>query len=63
MNFYFQSAGVVCPLVSTVVASTSDGFMKEALDRTKYCGTETPQAFNKQMIIDAYKQVGPQLNS
>ena len=48
---------MVCPLVSTVVASSEDGFMDKALDRTKYCGTETPQAFRRDMITAAYSKV------
>ena len=48
---------MVCPLVSTVVSRTSDGFMDAALDRTQYVGTETPQAFRRDMITAAYSKV------
>jgi len=54
----YGSAGVVCPLVSTVVAVDSFGFLDHALERSKYRASEMPQAFKLHIIEKAYNACG-----
>lgn len=50
------AAGVIRPLVSTVIAQSSDGFLDHSLDRSKYRASEMPQAFRYEIIKKAYEQ-------
>ena len=45
------ASGAYLPLVSTVIAIDADGFLDHALDRTKYWGSQTPQAFAFDVIV------------
>ncbi|XP_061442560.1 D-ribitol-5-phosphate cytidylyltransferase isoform X3 [Rhineura floridana] len=51
------AAGAICPLVSTVIASSADGCLDHSLDRAKYRASEMPQAFLFDIIYQAYHQV------
>lgn len=53
----FQAAGVVCPLVSTVISADENGFLDTSLDRNKYKASEMPQAFQFDVICKAYAEV------
>lgn len=59
-----QAAGAIRPLVSTVIASTAEGFLDHSLERSKYRASETPQGFTFDVISQAYQRVhlelGPQ---
>uniref|UniRef100_UPI00358EE168 D-ribitol-5-phosphate cytidylyltransferase isoform X3 n=1 Tax=Myxine glutinosa TaxID=7769 RepID=UPI00358EE168 len=48
------AAGVVRPLVSTVVKVDGKGFLEDSLERSKYRASEMPQAFRFSIIHDAY---------
>ncbi|TNN49607.1 Isoprenoid synthase domain-containing protein [Liparis tanakae] len=50
------AAGAIRPLVSTVIASTSEGFLDHSLERAKYRASETPQGFTYDVICRAYRQ-------
>nr|XP_060638132.1 D-ribitol-5-phosphate cytidylyltransferase isoform X1 [Anolis sagrei ordinatus] len=50
------AAGAICPLVSTVIASSADGCLDHSLDRAKYRASEMPQAFLFDIIHQAYLQ-------
>ncbi|KAM6451079.1 D-ribitol-5-phosphate cytidylyltransferase [Liasis olivaceus] len=50
------AAGAIRPLVSTVIASTTDGCLDHSLDRAKYRASEMPQAFLFDKIHQAYLQ-------
>ncbi|KAG8191351.1 hypothetical protein JTE90_006097 [Oedothorax gibbosus] len=50
----YGAAGVVCPLVSTVVSTDADGFLDTSLDRSRYRASEMPQAFHYDLITKAY---------
>ncbi|XP_073485621.1 D-ribitol-5-phosphate cytidylyltransferase isoform X1 [Aquarana catesbeiana] len=50
------AAGAVRPLVSTVIASSSDGCLAHSLERTKHRASEMPQAFLFDVIYKAYLQ-------
>ncbi|XP_061442559.1 D-ribitol-5-phosphate cytidylyltransferase isoform X2 [Rhineura floridana] len=50
------AAGAICPLVSTVIASSADGCLDHSLDRAKYRASEMPQAFLFDIIYQAYHQ-------
>ena len=50
----FRIPGCVLGLVSTVVSVAEDGFLDHSLDRTKYRGSQTPQAFRFGVIFGAY---------
>jgi 2-C-methyl-D-erythritol 4-phosphate cytidylyltransferase len=54
-----QAAGFVRPLVSTVVATDTDGYLDHSLDRSKYRASEMPQAFQYSVIRTAYEKVLP----
>jgi len=51
------AAGVVCPLVSTVLAVGEDEQLEEALDRRNHVASETPQAFQTDVLKAAYSMV------
>ena len=55
--FFLQAAGAVKKLVSTVIASDEKGFLDHSLDRSKYRASEMPQAFQRQVIENAYDKV------
>jgi 2-C-methyl-D-erythritol 4-phosphate cytidylyltransferase len=44
------AAGTILPLVSTVIRVDADGFLQESLDRSLYRGSQTPQAFRREVI-------------
>lgn len=50
------AAGVVCPLVSTVISADENGFLDSSLDRTKYKASEMPQGFHFDVICKAYAE-------
>ncbi|XP_073236550.1 D-ribitol-5-phosphate cytidylyltransferase-like isoform X1 [Porites lutea] len=52
----YGAAGVIRPLASTVIAQSSDGFMDHSLDRSKYRSSEMPQAFQYEVIKNAYEK-------
>jgi len=49
------AAGMMLPLVSTVIQVDEEGFLVESLDRSKYRGSQTPQAFRRGVIAAAYE--------
>nr|XP_061788943.1 D-ribitol-5-phosphate cytidylyltransferase-like [Nerophis lumbriciformis] len=50
------ASGAIRPLVSTVIATTSDGFLDHSLERAKYRASEMPQAFKYNIIHRAYQK-------
>ncbi|XP_028985524.1 D-ribitol-5-phosphate cytidylyltransferase [Betta splendens] len=50
------AAGAIRPLVSTVIATTSEGFLDHSLERAKYRASEMPQGFTYDVIYQAYKK-------
>ncbi|XP_061675558.1 D-ribitol-5-phosphate cytidylyltransferase isoform X2 [Syngnathoides biaculeatus] len=50
------ASGAIRPLVSTVIATTSEGFLDHSLERAKYRASEMPQAFMYNVIQRAYKK-------
>ncbi|XP_041102213.1 D-ribitol-5-phosphate cytidylyltransferase isoform X2 [Polyodon spathula] len=50
------AAGATRPLVSTVIATTSEGCLDHSLERAKYRASEMPQAFLFDTIYQAYQQ-------
>lgn len=50
------ASGITRPLTSTVIAKSSDGFLSESLDRTKYLASEMPQGFHFEVINTAYEK-------
>lgn len=52
-----QASGAVRPLVSTVIATTSEGFLDHSLERSKYRASEMPQGFLYDVIYQAYERV------
>lgn len=57
MSFSTQAAGAIRPLVSTVIATTSEGYLDHSLERAKYRASEMPQGFTYDVICEAYKKV------
>ncbi|XP_066928339.1 D-ribitol-5-phosphate cytidylyltransferase-like isoform X2 [Clytia hemisphaerica] len=51
-----KAAGAVRALVSTVVKCDVDGFMESSLVRSQYRESHTPQAFQFEVLENAYKQ-------
>ena len=49
------ACGMTRPLVSTVLAPDSDGFLSRSLDRSKHKASEMPQAFRYEVIVKAYE--------
>lgn len=52
-----QASGAVRPLVSTVIAATSEGYLGHSLERAKYRASEMPQGFTYDVIRQAYQRV------
>ncbi|XP_075684893.1 D-ribitol-5-phosphate cytidylyltransferase isoform X2 [Rhinoderma darwinii] len=52
----YGAAGVVRPLVSTVIAPSPDGCLDHSLERAKHRASEMPQAFLFELIYEAYLQ-------
>ncbi|KAI5625546.1 D-ribitol-5-phosphate cytidylyltransferase [Silurus asotus] len=50
------ASGAIRPLVSTVIATTSKGFLDHSLERTKYRASEMPQGFLYDIIYQAYQR-------
>ncbi|XP_069674530.1 D-ribitol-5-phosphate cytidylyltransferase-like [Periplaneta americana] len=50
------AAGAIRPLVSTVLQASSDGFLDHSLDRSKNVSSETPQAFQFDILSTAYSK-------
>ncbi|KAF7661429.1 hypothetical protein LDENG_00260240 [Lucifuga dentata] len=50
------AAGAVRPLVSTVIATTSEGYLDHSLERAKYRASEMPQGFTYDVIYQAYQR-------
>ncbi|XP_046573367.1 LOW QUALITY PROTEIN: D-ribitol-5-phosphate cytidylyltransferase-like [Haliotis rubra] len=50
------ASGVTRPLISTVIASDSDGMLTESLDRSQYAASEMPQGFKYHVIKQAYEK-------
>uniref|UniRef100_A0A8C6U469 CDP-L-ribitol pyrophosphorylase A n=1 Tax=Neogobius melanostomus TaxID=47308 RepID=A0A8C6U469_9GOBI len=51
------AAGAIRPLVSTVIATTSEGYLDHSLERAKYRASEMPQGFTYEVIHQAYQKV------
>ncbi|XP_077432611.1 D-ribitol-5-phosphate cytidylyltransferase isoform X2 [Vanacampus margaritifer] len=49
-------SGAIRPLVSTVIATTSESFLDHTLERAKYRASEMPQAFMYNIIHRAYQR-------
>ncbi|XP_034409566.1 D-ribitol-5-phosphate cytidylyltransferase isoform X2 [Cyclopterus lumpus] len=52
------AAGAIRPLVSTVIATTSEGYLDHSLERAKYRASEMPQGFTYDVISRAYQRRG-----
>nr|XP_047136601.1 D-ribitol-5-phosphate cytidylyltransferase isoform X3 [Hydra vulgaris] len=52
----YKASGSIRPLVSTIIKSTSDGFMETSLKRDSYCESHTPQCFQFNVICKAYQK-------
>lgn len=50
------ASGVIRPLVSTVIAITSEGYLDHSLERAKYRASEMPQGFLYDIIFQAYQR-------
>lgn len=50
------AAGAIRPLVSTVIATTSEGYLDHSLERAKYRASEMPQGFTYDVIAQAYQR-------
>lgn len=50
------AAGAIRPLVSTVIATTSEGYLDHSLERAKYRASEMPQGFAYDVIYQAYQK-------
>ncbi|XP_030013482.1 D-ribitol-5-phosphate cytidylyltransferase isoform X3 [Sphaeramia orbicularis] len=50
------AVGAIRPLVSTVIATTSEGYLDHTLERAKYRASEMPQGFTYDIIYQAYKR-------
>ncbi|GLH12286.1 Isoprenoid synthase domain-containing protein [Gryllus bimaculatus] len=48
------AAGAIRPLVSTVVKQDENGFLQKCLDRSEYVASETPQAFQSNVLSKAF---------
>ncbi|XP_058655513.1 D-ribitol-5-phosphate cytidylyltransferase isoform X3 [Onychostoma macrolepis] len=51
------ASGAIRPLVSTVIATTSEGYLDHSLERAKYRASEMPQGFLYDIIFQAYQRV------
>ncbi|XP_030638350.1 D-ribitol-5-phosphate cytidylyltransferase [Chanos chanos] len=50
------ASGVIRPLVSTVIATTTEGYLDHSLERAKYRASEMPQGFLYDVICQAYQR-------
>ncbi|XP_023249152.1 D-ribitol-5-phosphate cytidylyltransferase [Seriola lalandi dorsalis] len=50
------AAGAIRPLVSTVIATTSEGYLDHSLERARYRASEMPQGFTYDVIYQAYQR-------
>ncbi|KAM7421522.1 hypothetical protein PAMA_015592 [Pampus argenteus] len=50
------AAGAIRPLVSTVIATTSEGYLDHSLERSRYRASEMPQGFTYDVIHQAYQR-------
>ncbi|XP_026855280.2 D-ribitol-5-phosphate cytidylyltransferase isoform X1 [Electrophorus electricus] len=50
------ASGATRPLVSTVIAATSEGYLDHSLERAKYRASEMPQGFLYDIIYQAYQR-------
>ncbi|KAM8870025.1 D-ribitol-5-phosphate cytidylyltransferase [Spinachia spinachia] len=50
------AAGAIRPLVSTVIATTPEGYLDHSLERGKYRASEMPQGFTYDVICRAYQR-------
>ncbi|XP_028835817.1 D-ribitol-5-phosphate cytidylyltransferase isoform X2 [Denticeps clupeoides] len=50
------ASGAMRPLVSTVIATTSEGYLDHSLERAKYRASEMPQGFLYDIIYQAYQR-------
>lgn len=50
------AAGAIRPLVSTVIATTCEGYLDHSLERAKYRASEMPQGFTYEVINQAYQK-------
>ncbi|XP_070691944.1 D-ribitol-5-phosphate cytidylyltransferase [Pempheris klunzingeri] len=50
------AAGAIRPLVSTVIATTPEGYLDHSLERAKYRASEMPQGFTYEVISQAYQR-------
>ncbi|KTG06565.1 hypothetical protein cypCar_00021783, partial [Cyprinus carpio] len=50
------ASGAIRPLVSTVIATTSEGYLDHSLERAKYRASEMPQGFLYDIIFQAYQR-------
>ncbi|XP_045559479.1 D-ribitol-5-phosphate cytidylyltransferase isoform X1 [Salmo salar] len=55
-DFLLKAAGAIQPLVSTVIATTLEGYLDHSLERTKYRASEMPQGFIYDVIYQAYQR-------
>ncbi|KAM4873625.1 D-ribitol-5-phosphate cytidylyltransferase isoform 3-T3 [Thomomys bottae] len=51
------AAGAIRPLVSTVISPSADGCLDHSLERARHRASEMPQAFQFNVIFEAYQQV------
>ncbi|XP_056611953.1 D-ribitol-5-phosphate cytidylyltransferase isoform X3 [Triplophysa dalaica] len=51
------ASGAIRPLVSTVIATTLEGYLDHSLERAKYRASEMPQGFLYDIIFQAYQRV------
>ncbi|XP_029928422.1 D-ribitol-5-phosphate cytidylyltransferase isoform X2 [Myripristis murdjan] len=50
------AAGAIRPLVSTVIATTAEGYLDHSLERARYRASEMPQGFTYDVICRAYER-------
>lgn len=50
------ASGAIRPLVSTVIATTLEGYLDHSLERAKYRASEMPQGFLYDIIFQAYQR-------
>ncbi|XP_034554539.1 D-ribitol-5-phosphate cytidylyltransferase [Notolabrus celidotus] len=50
------ASGAIRPLVSTVIATTAEGYLDHSLERAKYRASEMPQGFTYDVIHQAYQR-------
>uniref|UniRef100_A0A8C1KY83 D-ribitol-5-phosphate cytidylyltransferase n=1 Tax=Cyprinus carpio TaxID=7962 RepID=A0A8C1KY83_CYPCA len=50
------ASGAIRPLVSTIIATSSEGYLDHSLERAKYRASEMPQGFLYDIIFQAYQR-------